>query len=151
MSRANFLRKAFQASVLVLMTILCGYVLVRTVLRMIDGSVRVLEVVGGAVVIFILLFLLFSPIIEQRLEKRWKTLSRVAKLTASGFKILISTLYLFCYFMVMLFFAVKMPVILFVAFVILVVDNIKMGNKLRSLEEKLEKVQSGVESSSNAG
>ena len=149
MSRADFLRKAFQLLVFILLTVsvtvLCGFFILATVAGVIEGAVSGWVVIGCAVMIFLLLFLLLYPLIEQRIAKRWARLSRVVKLTVSGMKIIISSLFLLCYFAFVLFVSLWMPPLLIIGFVILTIDNIRKDNKLRSLEEKLESIQAGGE------
>ncbi|MBN1372466.1 MAG: hypothetical protein JW987_11060 [Anaerolineaceae bacterium] len=150
MPRRLFLLKLFQLLVFILMavsvTVLCGWFIVVTVAGVIEGVVSGWVVVGGAVMIFLLLFLLLYPIIEQRIAKRWGRLSRVVKLAVSGIKIIISSLFLLCYFLFVLFVSLWMPPLLIIGFVILTIDNMQKDKKLHSLEERLESLQAGGES-----
>jgi len=149
MSRADFLRKAFQLLAFILVavpvTVLCGFFIVATVAGVIEGAVSGWVVVGGAVMIFLVLVLLLYPIIEQRIAKRWGRLSRVVKLAVSGMRIIISSLFLLGYFLFVLFASLWMPPLLIIGFVILTIDNIQKDKKLHSLEEKLESIQAGGE------
>ena len=70
MSRADFLRKAFQCLGNILVVILVGGGLVLTIFWIIYGSISAWGAVGLAI-LFFLMFMVLYTIFEQRLKEWW--------------------------------------------------------------------------------
>lgn len=145
MTRKEFLRKAFQCLGIALVIILVGGGLVLTIFWIIFwiiyGSISAWGAVGLAILFFLLMFMVLYTIFEQRLKEWWSRLPRTVQLVALGVKTLFLGLFLLLYFLAFLILTLWIPIVMFVAYVILVIENFQMGRKLRDVEEKLKALQ----------